>query len=171
MTGKLAKVLKAIDFLSEKTGKLFSFLILIMVGLETIEVIRRYILHSPTTWAWEVVVLLYGAHFITGGAWVLKEGGHVRTDILFSRFSPKMKAIVDLLLFAIIFFTFVGVMIWKYSLHAIYSWSIKETTYTMWAPPFYPLKTVVAISFILLGLQGLAKWIRDLIFVIKGEEI
>jgi TRAP-type mannitol/chloroaromatic compound transport system permease small subunit len=167
----IARVLRVIDAISEYTGKLFSFLILIMVGLETVEVIRRYIFHAPTTWAWEVVVLLFGAHFIIGGAWVLKEDGHVRTDVFFSRFSPRVKAIIDLILFTIIFFTFAGVMIWKYSLHTIYSWSIKETTYTMWAPPFYPLKTVVTISFILLGFQGLAKWLRDLIFVIKGEEI
>jgi TRAP-type mannitol/chloroaromatic compound transport system permease small subunit len=41
----------------------------------------------------------------------------------------------------------------------------------MWGPPLYPLKTVIAISFILLGLQGIAKFIRDITFLIKGEEL
>lgn len=167
----LSKVLRGIDLLSEYTGKVFSFLIFAIVGLEVLEVFKRYILHSPTTWSWELATMLFGAHFIIGGAWVLKEGKHVRTDVIYGRLSPKVKALLDLILFTLIFFVFVGVLIWKSTANAIYSWQINERTFSMWAPPFYPLKTVIAISFILLGLQGLAKWIRDLVFLIKGETI
>jgi TRAP-type mannitol/chloroaromatic compound transport system permease small subunit len=41
----------------------------------------------------------------------------------------------------------------------------------MWGPPIYPLKIIIALSFITLLLQGLAKWIRDLYFLLKGCEI
>jgi len=171
MIGTLAKVFKTIDTISEKTGKFFSFLILIMVAFETWEVFLRYGLKSPTTWIWEFVTLLYGAHFIAGGAWVLKEEGHVRTDILYTRLSPKGKALLNVISYACLFFVFVGVLIWKEVLHTIYSVSINERTYTLWAPPFWPLKILITISFILLGLQGLVKWLRDIIFLIKGEEV
>jgi TRAP-type mannitol/chloroaromatic compound transport system permease small subunit len=171
MLDKLAQILKGIDFISEYTGKIFSFLVLIMVSLQVVEVFRRYVLHTPTTWSWELVTLLYGTHFVLGGAWLLKEGGHVRTDIFYDRFSPKVKAYVDLFFFTTIFFVFAYVMIWKVGSNALYSYSINEKTYTMWAPPFWPLKFAFTFGFLLLFLQGLAKWIRDLIFVIKGERI
>jgi len=171
MLGILAKLFNIIDTASEKVGKFFSYLILIMVALEAFEVFMRYALDSPTTWSWELVTLLYGAHFIVGGAWVLKEEGHVRTDIIYAHLSPKWKAVLNVITYACLFFVFMGVMIWKQTTHAYYSWSIDERTYTMWGPPFWPLKIFIAFSFILLGLQGIVKWLRNLIFLIKGEEV
>lgn len=171
MIGKLAKVLKVIDMVSEYAGKAFSFLILAVITIETVEVIKRYIFHSPSDWSWELSTMLSGASFIIGGAWVLKANKHVRTDIIYGRLSPKAKAIFDLILFTCIGFVFAGILTWKTTANAIYSWSIMETTYTMWAPPMYLLKTVIAVSFILLLFQMLAKWIRDLILVIKGDEL
>jgi len=41
----------------------------------------------------------------------------------------------------------------------------------MWAPPIYPLKVIFAVGYILLLLQGLAKWIRDFVYVAKGVEL
>jgi TRAP-type mannitol/chloroaromatic compound transport system permease small subunit len=171
MLKKISKILKGIDLLSEYSGKLFSFLILIIIALEVFEVVTRYVLQAPTTWSWELATLLFGAHFVIGAAWVLKENKHVRTDIFYGKFSPKVKAIVDLIFFSVIFFSFVGVLIWKSTANAIFSWKILETSFSMWGPPLYPLKTIIAFSFILLGLQGAAKWIRDLVFVIKAERI
>jgi len=171
MVNKLAKGLKLIDALSENAGKAFSYLILIIVVLETSEVILRKVFNNPTDWIWELCTLLAGAAFVMGGAWVHKEGKHVRTDVIFGNLSRKKQAIIDIFFFLTIFTSFVGVLIWKTVSNAAYSWKIHETTFTMWAPPLYPLKTVIALSFILFGLQGLAKFIRDVVFLVKGEEI
>ena len=168
---KLAKVLKIIDRTSIRIGKSFSFLILAMVFLEVRESIARYTFNAPTTWSWELTTLLYGALFIMGGAWVLQTEGHVRTDFLYIRLSPKVRAYIDLVLFAGIFFVFVGLMIWQSEKLAIWSSQVNERSYTIWAPPFYPFRILVALAFILLGAQGLAKWIRDLVFVITGRKI
>jgi len=168
---RLAKALKVIDTISQRTGKLFSFLVLAMVFFEVGETIARYGFNSPTTWGWELVMLLYGALFIMGGAWVLQTEGHVRTDFLYRRLSPKAKAYLDLVLFAAIFFTFVGVMIWQAGRFAVWAWQVNERTFTMWAPPFYPFRMLLVVAFALLGVQGLARWIRDLVFVITGRKI
>lgn len=171
MLNALAKVLSGIDKISEYVGKAFSFLVILMVILQVIEVFRRYVLEAPTIWNWELVMLLYGAHFVMGGAWVLKNDGHVRTDVIYHKLHPKQKAWLDLILFTCIFFVFAVVMTYKGTLHALYSISVNERTYTLWAPPFWPLKILFALGFIMLLLQGLAKWLRDLIFIVKGERI
>jgi TRAP-type mannitol/chloroaromatic compound transport system permease small subunit len=167
----LKKILTAIDTVSEVMGKAFSFLILPVVLLEAFEVVLRYGFDSPTDWSWELAALVSGGMFIMGGAWVLKENRHVRTDVFYAKFSPRGQALIDLIFFALVFFPFVGVMVWKGIDKAIYSVSILEETYSMWAPPLYPLKITIALAFILLCLQGLAKWIRDLHFVIKGHDL
>ena len=171
MIAKIERLLKGIDATSVWAGKIFSMLVLPIIALETMEAILRYIIQKPTDWSWELAAMLFGAFFMMGGAWVLKENNHVRTDVFYNNLSKKWKAYFDLFFFTTIFFVFAGVMVWKMGANAIYSVSIQETTFSMWAPPLYPLKVIFAVSYILLLLQGLAKWIRDLLYVTKGVEL
>jgi TRAP-type mannitol/chloroaromatic compound transport system permease small subunit len=145
----LKKTVTAIDRISVFIGKLFSFIILPVTLLEAVEVVLRYGFDSPTDWSWELAAMLSGAMFVTGAAWVLKDNKHVRTDLVYAKLPHKWQAIFDL----------------------FYSVGILESTFSMWSPPLYPLKIIIALSFIILLLQGLAKWIRDLYFLIKGCEI
>ena len=62
-------------------------------------------------------------------------------------------------------------MVWHGGQAAIHSCQIGEKTWTLWGPPLYPTKIVMVLAFVLIGLVGLAKWIRDLVFVIKGIKI
>jgi len=168
---KLARALKFIDACSENIGKAFSYLILLIVFFETVEVIRRYFLNNPTDWSWELCTLISGSIVAVGSAWVLKENGHVRTDIIYGSLSRRGQAIVDCILFIVVFMSFAGVLTWKIINNTLYSWKIHETTATMWGPPLYPLKTAFALGFILITLQGIARFIRDIYFLIKGEEL
>jgi len=167
----LRTVLSFIDQLGERIAKLFSYTVLIVIVLETVEVIRRYILHKPTHWSWEAAAIVAGFGYLIGGAWVLRDRKHVRTDIFYSRLSRKAQAIVDIVMFVGIFFVYVMILSWKSTTAAIHSVAINERTFSMWGPPLYPVKIVIALSFVLLALQGIAKLIRDLFFVIKGEEL
>jgi len=47
---------------------------------------------------------------------------------------------------------------------------MKETTWSVFAPPVYPVKTVILISFSLLLLQGISECIKN-IYIIKGVEL
>lgn len=167
----LRKTLRCIDEISEFAGKAFSFLILPVILLEAVEVVRRYVFGSPTDWAWELAALVAGGMFVMGAAWVLKDDRHVRTDLIYGKLPRRWQAAFDVFFFTTIFFSFVGVMVWKATNQAIYSVQINERTFSMWGPPLYPLKVIIALAFILLALQGVAKWIRDLHFLIKGSEL
>jgi len=168
---KLGKFVRGIDSLSENAGKLFSLIVLPIIVLEAGESLLRYVFQKPTDWTWELAAMLFGALFMMGGAWVLKENNHVRTDVIYNQLSRKWKAYFDLFLFTTIFFTFTFVMVWKTGANAIYSVGIREETFSMWAPPLYPLKVIFTFAYILLLLQGFAKWLRDLVYVVKGVEL
>jgi len=46
-----------------------------------------------------------------------------------------------------------------------------ETTFTPWYPPLYPLKLTIPLAAFLILLQGLAKFVRDLIMAITRREM
>jgi TRAP-type mannitol/chloroaromatic compound transport system permease small subunit len=161
-------IIKRIDKISETVGKAASVLLIFMVILEFGEVILRYVLGTPTPWSWEVATYLYGANFMLAGAWALKEGRHVRTDIVYDKLSLKRKAILDIITFSTIFLLFTTVMVYLITKAAIFSVSLFEYSYTMNRILIFPLKIANAIGFILLFLQGLAKIVRDIIFLKRG---
>lgn len=167
----LKKTLKMIDNISTSLGKLFSYLVIPIMLLETAEVILRYGFDSPTDWSWELVTHLAGALFIMGAAWVLVEDKHVRTDLIFCRLSRRIQAAVDVFFFTVIFFSFAFVMTFKSWNMAIYSTKILERSYSMWGPYVFPLKIVLAAGFTMLLLQGLAKWSRDIYILVTGREL
>jgi len=167
----IKKYVRTMEKISITVGKAFSFLIIPMVILQAGEAILRYVFDSPTIWSWEIATLLYGAHFIVGAAWVMTYDGHVKTDMIFSRFSKAKQNLIELVLYPLLFLPFVSVMIWKCTQNALYSIAIDERTSTLWAPPLYPLKIIITFAFVLLLFQGIANWLKIFVQYTKGEEI
>jgi len=167
---KLSLFLHVIDNINDRTGKIISFLVVFIVACIVYEVVSRSIFNAPTIWAHELSTLLYGALIIMGGGYTLRHKVHVNVDIVYARLSQRRRAILDLLTFTL-FFSFCFVLIWHGGQVAWRSLQLLETTETIWEPPIYPLKLTIPIAGFLLLLQGLAKFIRDLIIVITDKEL
>ena len=92
------------DRVSAWFGKAFAWLILVMTFGVGYEVFVRYLLRDPTSWAFDVSYMMYGALFMMGGAYTLSRDGHVRGDFVYRLWSPKTQAKVELVLYLIFFF-------------------------------------------------------------------
>jgi TRAP-type mannitol/chloroaromatic compound transport system permease small subunit len=160
-----------IDSISEWTGKVFSFLILFIVALVVYEVVLRNLFNLSSLWAFELSIMIYGVHFMLGAAYTLKQKGHISIDIFYSRFSTKAKAILDIITYTIFFFPFIIILLKAGISFAWSSIKILEVSQSNWAPPLYPLKVIIPVTFFLLTLQGISKIAKDIIFLVKGEEI
>ena len=161
--------LRYTDFVNAKFGWFVAFLMLPMIAIMVSEVIMRYFFNAPTLWAYEISLFMYGSYIALAGGYTLLVKGHVNVDIIWGRLPLRWRSIVDVVT-AALFFLFVGVL-FKESLEAtIESWAVMETTMTHWAPPYYPLRTALPVACLLLLLQGLAKFIRDLNTAITGKE-
>jgi TRAP-type mannitol/chloroaromatic compound transport system permease small subunit len=165
----MKRFLHTIDRINEKTGKAISYLILFLVGVILYEILVRYLFNSPTIWAHETSQMIYGAYVILLGGYVLQRGGHVNVDILYHRFKPRTRAIIDLFTW-LLFFYFCGLLLWKGGEMAWDSFKVLETEPTAFAPPVYPIKMMIPLGALLILLQGLAKFIRDFNLVISGKE-
>jgi TRAP-type mannitol/chloroaromatic compound transport system permease small subunit len=157
------------DKLSGWTGRIFSYLLLPITFITAFEVFMRYVVKSPTIWAWDLNIQLSACVILLGGAYTFKENGHVAVDILVMNLSPKRRAAIDLIT-APFFILGIGVMIW-------YGWQVgwtsflaKETMPTIWAPPYWPIKLLVPIGALLMLIQGIAKIINDLHILFYKEE-
>ena len=165
----LVAIVNTIDNISEWSGKAVSFLIPIICFVMMYEVIGRYGLNAPTVWSFELSFFLCGTAIIVGGAYALRHGSHVNVDIVYARFSPRVRATLDVIT-AFVFFAFVGVMAWLSVDFAGKSVKYLEHSDSLWAPPVFPFKMMMPLGAWLITLQGFSKFIRDLTFAITGRE-
>ena len=166
----LAKFLSYIDKTNEVIGKaLYPLLILICVVV-LIEIFSRSVFVKPTLWSFETTQFLFAICILLAGGHIHRENGHIGVDILYSKFSTRGKAIIDILTFPF-FLLFIGSMVYFGIQFGCDSLLKLETTGSAWDPPVYPIKIMVPLGAILLFLQGLAKFIRDITLVCGGKNV
>ena len=163
-------VLSGIDTVSEWSGKVFSMIILIITGLLMFEITMRYIFNAPTIWAHETCQHLFAGYSILAGAYVLLYYAHVKVDVVYARFSPRRRAIIDSVTY-LFFFIFVGLMLWHGIGMAAHSVRLNEVSFSPFAPPIWPLKLTIPIGAFLILLQGLAHFTRVLSMAVTGKEL
>lgn len=166
----ILRLLHGIDAINERTGKALSVLVVVLTGILCWEVLLRYAFNSPTIWAHEVSGHIFAAYSVLGGAYVLLVNEHVRSDVIYARFSPRGRAIFDLVTFPL-FFMLLGIILVKGVPMALHSIEVREVTVSFLHSPVYPIKTCIPIAAFLMLLQGLAGFIRALALVITGKEL
>jgi TRAP-type mannitol/chloroaromatic compound transport system permease small subunit len=153
-----------LDNVNEWVGKIFSWLIVILTLVMVIEVFMRY-MGTPTTWGFESIKFLFGAHFMLVAGYGLLYGSHVRIDLLTSRMSKTTECIVSLICYLCLFFPFV--LVWLYFGWGYFqtSWSISEKSWSTWGPPLYPIKFVIPLTALFLLIQGLSEIIKTIAMI------
>ena len=160
-----------LENITEWFGKGISWLNLVLILTLVYEVVCRYIFNRPTMWSFDISYMLGSTAFAIGAAWTLKKDIHVRVDILYSRLSPKAQGLIDILLSLILFFPFITMAFVYSTKAAAFSWSTHERIISgYWNPPIYPLKTIIAIAYGLLLVQGMAGFVRT-VYRLRGEDL
>ena len=152
---------QSINGLNERVGRITSYLAIPLILVVVYEVMMRYLFNSPTVWGFEATTFIYGMHFVLGFAYTHKHNGHVAIDVFESRLPFKPRTILRIIVNLVLFVPTVGLLAYQSVIYAASSWQNWEKASTSWAPPLYPFKTIMAIGFILLFLQGIAKLIGD----------
>ena len=157
----MQKLLLMIDRISTFVGQTFSWLIVVLTLMITWEVFSRYALDNPHPWAFDVMIMLYGTVFMMAGAYTLSKNGHVRGDVLYGFFPPRLQAGLDLALYILFFIPGVFALAWAGYNFAAESWVISEhSNVTANGPPVYPFKMVLPIAGAFLLVQGVVEIIR-----------
>jgi len=166
----MTRFLFFIDSLSTWVGKAFAWLILVLTFGVSYEVFVRYALRAPTTWAFDFSYINYGAMFLMAGAYTLSRNGHVRADVLYRFWPPRLQAAMDLLLYVLFFLPAVGALI--YAGWTFAEMSVRFRELSIFSPagvPVFPLKTLIPITGVLLLIQGIAEIIRCVLCLRTGQ--
>lgn len=160
----LKSPLRLLDRLADLTGKLVAPLLGLMLLATFIVVVSRYGFDYGAVKLQESVIYLHATVFMLGFAYTLKQGGHVRVDILYQRLGVRGRAIVDLIGTSLFLLPMCGFILYASLDYVSFSWRLKEGSAEPGGLPFvYLLKTLIPISAGLLILQGLAELMRNLL--------
>jgi TRAP-type mannitol/chloroaromatic compound transport system permease small subunit len=166
----MQRLLLTVDKLSTKVGQAFAWLIVAITGLVTWEVFSRKFLDTPHAWAFDAQIMLYGVLFMMAGAYTLAKSGHVRGDVLYGFFPPRVQAALDLVLYVCFFVPGVVAMVYAGWTYAAESFAIREhSTITVDGPPIYPFKAIIPAAGAILLLQGFVEIFRCLVCLRDGE--
>jgi TRAP-type mannitol/chloroaromatic compound transport system permease small subunit len=166
----LRSAVRFVDRLNEKVGYIVGLSLLGLILLVCYEVFLRYVVKAPTTWGNEMISFIFAGYIMLGGGYTLLKRDHVAMDILYARWSPRKQATVDVV---------TGVFM------LLFCWVMFEQTYIMakealetgqragsdWSPYLFPVMVSLPIGSLLLLLQALARFARDLHMAITGEPL
>ena len=172
--GRLERVvlgpIRRIDLIADWTGRLASWLVVVLIVAMVYEVISRYAFGRPTVWAYDVAWMTYGAMFMLCIAYTLYCRGHIRTDFFYNLWPPRVQGLVDGLLHLFVFFPAMFFFFWAQSTMAVESWRIGERSfYSPWQPVLYPLKMLLALAVLLVLIQGVSELLKCAYAVVKGR--
>jgi TRAP-type mannitol/chloroaromatic compound transport system permease small subunit len=167
----LRAVITLFDGISTAVGQFIAWAALLMVMMQFIVVVMRYVFAWGSIQMQESIWYMHGILFMFGAAYTLLKDGHVRVDIFYRDASTHRKALIDLL-GTLLFLLPVCAMTWYLSWsYVANSWAVLETSTEGSGLPFiYLFKTVILVFAALLTLQSISLALRSSM-ILAGKDV
>lgn len=188
IAGLLYRLRRVIEAVTTVTGRISWVLVWVVFVLGLFNVITRYVARFIER---DIIVgeifdlqwMLFGALFLLGLNYGVREGVNPRIDFWWADFSNKKKAIIDLVVHTFLFLPFLVMAIrtlWGWALSGMGRsfdgswstwkvWEIWEQSINAGGLPPGPIKLLILIGFILMASQVVAEIIKQ-ILVLMGHE-
>ena len=168
-------VVMVADAITESCGWIARVLVAILIPVGFLNVFLRYVgRYTETqlvnnTWI-EAQWYIYGILFLLMFPYLLRHDGNVRVDFWYAERSERAKTKIDLVGHLVALAPFVTLAVWVSYKPVLDSWRIWEVSPDPGGLPRAPLKALILVAFLLLGLQTIATLIR-LMARLTGREI
>ncbi|MEJ6122900.1 TRAP transporter small permease [Vibrio sp. 2-Bac 85] len=134
------------------------------------EVFSRYVLNSPTIWAYDVSLFLFGYIAALGGALAQQKKAHINVDVIYLSLSARMKSGFNLLSYSLaIYFLSVVILVSLGKYEEAIEFNYRRQS--EWAPSmahFWIMMTVACSVFIL---QYISDLLQDVFFIFTSEAL
>lgn len=167
---KLERIGKRLDRVTELTGSLVAWLVVLLVVTTGLVVLLRYAFQTGSIALQESLIYINALIFTLGSAYTLKHDGHVRVDIFYNKYSPRGKALLNLGGILFLLFPFCAVVLWTSWDYVAISWQIRErSAETSGLPIVYLLKTTILLMAGILIWQGVSELLKNLAMLQPGK--
>jgi TRAP-type C4-dicarboxylate transport system permease small subunit len=159
-----------IDRLSRFLVIISGVMIVLMVFTSTYGVARRYFLHSPEPYSYEISTMFLLWSFVLAIAAVELYDRNIRVDFITNLFPDRIRHYV-LSIIAPAAGLFVCIMFaWQGFAAAMYSLKIGAVTMTAWKVPLFPIKIVIPIGYAVLCLVLALKLYSGIAMLVRREK-
>ncbi len=159
----MQRAIDLIDKTIDIIGRTIAWLTAGMVVLVVVIVTLRYAFQFGSIALQESVTYVNALIFTLGAAYTLKEQGHVRVDIFYSRLTERYKAVVDLIGTLLFLMPSAVFIIWMSQDYISVSWRVRESSADPSGLPYvYLLKTTIFVLAVLLIIQGISELLKSI---------
>jgi len=158
---KAVKVyVRYVEAVNYVVGRFAMYMIFAMMGLLLYSAIAKTFF-VPPLWTLEMAQFSMAAYYLLGGGYSMQLGAHVRMDLVYGRWSPRGKGFIDSITsFALVFY--LGILLYGGLSSTAYALQYGEESYSSWAPYMAPIKIIMTFGIVLMLLQAIATFFRDL---------
>jgi len=168
MPNAVKTYVRYVDAVSLRVGRFAMYLIFAIMGILLYSSISKTFF-QPSLWTLEMAQFAMVAYYLLGGGYSMQLGSHVRMDLAYGAWSDKTKAAVDAVTVLFLIF-YLGVLLYGGFSSTQYALKYGEKSYSSWAPYMAPIKIVMTFGIILMLLQAVAIFFKDLAKA-RGEDL
>ena len=157
-----------IDYISLKTGRATMYRVFVMMFILILSFVTRNIINIPLIWIIEMAQFVMTGYYLLGGGYSMLTDDHVRMDLIYSKLKDKTKALLDSLTSVFLVFYLVVLLIGSIS-SLNYTIETNQRLFTAWAPYVWPIKSIMTFGILLMLLQSIAIFFKDVAKVLDRE--
>ncbi len=157
-----------IDYISLKTGRATMYLVFVMMFILILSFVTRNIINIPLIWIIEMAQFVMTGYYLLGGGYSMLTDDHVRMDLIYSKLKDKTKALLDSLTSVFLVFYLVVLLIGSIS-SLTYTIETNQRLFTAWAPYVWPIKSIMTFGILLMLLQSISIFFKDVAKVFDRE--
>jgi TRAP-type C4-dicarboxylate transport system permease small subunit len=158
----MKKMLSIFDALVTAGGYAAAFSGFVLTGVVVFGVFTRYVLHTPSDWTMEISQYIFCAMSLFGTGYALKEGAHVRIDLVWERMPPRVREYLDLVQYPIIVCICL-ILIWMGGEEFWSALTQNKRSETVLSLPLWPVWSTIPIGGLLLLMSALSGLVKQLL--------
>ncbi len=160
MPRAIRSYVRYVEAVNRVVGRFAMYMIFAMMALLLYSSISKTFF-APPLWTLEMAQFSMAAYYLLGGGYSMQLGAHVRMDLVYGRWSSKGKGFTDSITSFCLVFYLVLLLYGGFSSTG-YALQYGEESYSSWAPYMAPIKIIMTFGIILMLLQAIATFFRDL---------
>ena len=160
MPRPIVAFVRYVDAVNRFFGRIAMYMIFAMLGVLLYSSVSKAFF-LPAIWTLELAQFLMAAYYILGGGYSMQLHAHVRMDLLYGRWPPRRMAFADTLTSVCLISYLVLLLVGGIS-STEYALEYGETSYSSWSPYMAPIKIVMCFGILLMLLQAIAFFFKDL---------
>jgi len=163
-------IVRVIGFMSRGLLTVSGVMILLMTFTATYGVARRYLMHNPEPYSYEIGVMMLLWCFVLSVAELQRQERHLRGDFILSRLPQSFQFFVNRILAPMLAVLCSAMLAWKGWDAAMFSLRIGERSISSWSEPLFPVKFMIPVGYGFLFIVAIAQFFQGMLTLGKRSQ-